>query len=184
MVNIVENWGRIDGVVNCAAIALVSFFTEQEEESPIIESEHLEALFKVNVLGTFNMIKEYVTLQQKYLWKKGVIVNTSSITSVEGGPGFTSYSITKSAINGMTRPMARELAKFGIRVVAILPGGFVTSMVSLMSEEKMKGLINAVPLGRLGKPYEFGLFVKSIIDNDYLTGVNLRIDGGLVGAKL
>ncbi len=83
MENVVGNWGRIDGVVNCAGRATVSYLTKKRR-IPVLEPEEMEILFKINVLGSFNMIKEYVTLQQKYNWKKGVIINTSSVASEEG----------------------------------------------------------------------------------------------------
>ncbi len=92
--------------------------------------------------------------------------------------------MSKSAINGMTRPIARELAKFRIRVLSILPGVFSTPMSDLMQNKTRKKLLNSIPLARFGRPHEFALFVKSLIENDYLTGVNLRLDGGLILGKL
>ncbi len=101
----------------------------------------------------------------------------SSVAAEEGQRGQVAYGASKGAINGMMMPMARDLGKFGIRVVAIAPGIFETPLVAAMPEKVKKILQKDTPMNRLGLPDEFAHFVKSCIENSYLNGVHLRIDG-------
>jgi NAD(P)-dependent dehydrogenase (short-subunit alcohol dehydrogenase family) len=101
----------------------------------------------------------------------------SSVAAEEGQRGQVAYGATKGAINGMVVPMARDLGKFGIRVVAVAPGIFATPMGAAMPEKVQKRLAQDTPMARFGFPDEFSHFCGAIIENGYINGVSLRIDG-------
>lgn len=111
----------------------------------------------INVVGTFNVSKHAALLMSKQeliqnFEERGVIINISSVAGEEGQKGQVAYSASKGAILGMTLPMARDLGRFKIRVVAVQPGVFVTPMTEVMPEKVLKGLNDSTPLGRPGKP--------------------------------
>ena len=116
--------------------------------------------------------------------EKGVILFVSSVAAEEGQRGQAAYSATKGAVNGMVMPMSRDLAKFGIRVLAIAPGIFLTPMANHMPENVQKRLNADTPMGRPGQPDEFAHFVGACIENGYLNGVHLRIDGAIKMSNL
>ena len=140
--------------------------------------DKLMLTLKVNVLGSFFVSQAFTKLAIKHNYKKGVIVNVASIAGEDGQRGQVAYSASKGAIMGMTLPMARELGKYGLRVVAIMPGLFKTKMSKGMPPKVATTILKNSALGRFGTPEEFALFVEAIIRNGYLTGVNLRLDGG------
>jgi NAD(P)-dependent dehydrogenase (short-subunit alcohol dehydrogenase family) len=109
--------------------------------------------------------------------EKGVILFVSSVAAEEGQRGQVAYSATKGALNGMVLPMARDLGRYNIRVVAIAPGIFETPLSHLMSDKVKKTLNANTPMGRMGKSDEFAHFCQAIIENSYINGVHLRIDG-------
>jgi 3-hydroxyacyl-CoA dehydrogenase len=109
--------------------------------------------------------------------EKGLIMFVSSVASEEGQRGQVAYSASKGAINGMLMPMSRDLGRFGIRVLAIAPGVFESPMSSMMNEKTRKGLLKDTPMGRLGNADEFAHLAGSCIENGYLNGVVIRIDG-------
>lgn len=113
--------------------------------------------------------------------KRGVIINTASIGAFEGQIGQSAYSASKAGVIGMTLPIAREFAEYGIRVVTIAPGLFLTLGVSEGLPEKiLESLGNMIPFPkRLGNPYEFALLVEQIIENPMLNGETIRLDGVL-----
>jgi NAD(P)-dependent dehydrogenase (short-subunit alcohol dehydrogenase family) len=117
--------------------------------------------------------------------ERGVLVNTSSVAATEGQIGQAAYSASKAGVNGMTLPIARELARFGIRVVTIAPGIFDTPMLQGMSEEVRTSLGQQVPFPpRLGRPDEYAALVRHIIENEVLNGAVIRLDGAIrMGAK-
>lgn len=111
---------------------------------------------------------------------RGVIVNTASIAAFEGQVGQAAYSASKGAIVGMTLPIARDLAKSGIRVCTVAPGTFETPMLAGLTPEIIEALHANVPCpSRLGKPEEYAAFVEHIINNGYMNGEVVRIDGAL-----
>jgi NAD(P)-dependent dehydrogenase (short-subunit alcohol dehydrogenase family) len=116
---------------------------------------------------------------------RGVIINTSSVASFEGQIGQAGSAASKAGVNGMTLPIARELAKFGIRVVTIAPGIFDTPMLQGMSEEVRASLGAQVPFPpRLGTPEEYAALAKHIVENEVLNGTVIRLDGAIrMGAK-
>ena len=110
---------------------------------------------------------------------KGVIIMISSVAADEGLRGQAAYSASKGAINGMIMPMARDLGKYGIRVVAIAPGVFMTPMANYVPRQAQEKLMRDTPMGRPGNVNEFSKFVETVIQNTYLNGVHLRIDGAI-----
>ena len=178
----VSAFGGIHGLVNCAGIAPAGRVVGRE-------GPHSLAVFergiKVNLIGTFNAIRlaaAKMTVQQPVGdgGERGVIVNTSSVASIDGQIGQASYSASKAGVNGMTLPIARELAKFGIRVMTIAPGIFETPMVAGMTDELRASLGAQVPFPpRLGKPDEYAQLVRHIIENQMLNGEVIRLDGAI-----
>ena len=178
----VSAFGGIHGLVNCAGIAPAGRVVGRD-------GPHSLALFergiKVNLIGTFNAIRlaaAKMTVQQPVGegGERGVIVNTSSVASIDGQIGQASYSASKAGVNGMTLPIARELAKFGVRVMTIAPGIFETPMVAGMTDELRASLGAQVPFPpRLGKPDEYAALVRHIIENQMLNGEIIRLDGAI-----
>ena len=111
---------------------------------------------------------------------RGVIVSTASVAAQDGQIGQAAYSASKGGVLGMTLPIARDLAQYGIRVMTILPGIFYTPMMDQITEEFRKSLEASVPFpSRLGKPDEYARLVEAIIDNDMLNGEAIRLDGAI-----
>ena len=120
--------------------------------------------------------------------ERGIIVNMASVAAEDGQSGQVAYAASKAAVMGMTLPMSRDLGKFGIRVVTISPGPFATPIAADSPLEKVvQGISRTIALGRLGKvgqtltpqPEEFANLVAAVVENSYLTGVTIRLDGGL-----
>ena len=112
--------------------------------------------------------------------ERGLILFVSSIAAEDGMRSQIGYSATKAAINGLVLPMARDLGRYGIRATAIAPGFFVnTPNGRLIPPEILKRLLKATPLNRSGDNLEFAMFCKTVIENSYLNGVRLRLDGGV-----
>lgn len=109
--------------------------------------------------------------------ERGVIINVASVAGIEGQRGQVPYSATKGAIIGITMPMARDLGKYGIRVVCIAPGIIETPMAKLGNPALLEGFLKDTPLRRLGQPDEFAHLAVTIVENSYLNGVTLRLDG-------
>ena len=136
----------------------------------------------VNLVGSFNVAKAAASLMQHNDagtdGERGVIVNTASVAAYEGQIGQAAYSASKGGVVGMTLPMARELARFGIRVMTIAPGVFWTPMVDGMPEAVQQSLAATIPFpSRLGQPEEFADLVAYILGNTYLNGETIRLDG-------
>jgi NAD(P)-dependent dehydrogenase (short-subunit alcohol dehydrogenase family) len=143
-----------------------------------------ERAVRINLVGTFNAIRlaaAKMSVQPAFPnGERGVIVNTSSVASFEGQIGQAAYSASKAGVNGMTLPIARELAKFGIRVMTIAPGIFDTPMLQGMSEEVRASLGQQVPFPpRLGRPDEYAALVRAIVENEVLNGEVIRLDGAI-----
>jgi NAD(P)-dependent dehydrogenase (short-subunit alcohol dehydrogenase family) len=138
----------------------------------------------INLIGTFNMIRLAADAMSKQEanehGERGVIVNTASIAAFDGQIGQAAYAASKSGVVGMTLPLARELARFGIRVVTIAPGIFATPMMSAMPQDVQDSLGSNVPFpSRLGQPEEFAALVRHIAENSMLNGEVIRLDGAL-----
>ena len=178
----VSAFGGIHGLVNCAGIAPAGRVVGREGPHPLAL---FERGIKVNLVGTFNAIrlaaaKMIVQEPVGEGGERGVIVNTSSVASMDGQIGQASYSASKAGVNGMTLPIARELAKFGVRVMTIAPGIFETPMVAGMTDELRASLGAQVPFpSRLGDPDEYAQLVRHIIENQMLNGEVIRLDGAI-----
>ena len=170
-------FGKIGGVVNCAGI-LTAGLLKHKKPKYEMTGDKLMLTLKVNVLGSFLVSQAFTKLAIQHKYESGVIINVASVAGEDGQRGQVAYSASKGAIMGMTLPMARELGKYNLRVVAIMPGLFKTKMSHLMPPKVAKTILKNSALGRFGTPKEFALFVEAIIRNGYLTGVNLRLDGG------
>lgn len=144
-----------------------------------------EKIIQVNLIGTFNVLRLCAHAMSQSTTDnpdgaRGVIITTASIAAFEGQIGQTAYSASKAGVVGMTLPAARELARFGIRVVTIAPGLFETPMMGGLNEKAQAQLeASVVYPHRLGKPAEYARMVLSIIDNPMLNGCTLRLDGGV-----
>lgn len=144
-----------------------------------------ERVLRVNVLGTFNVSRLAAQRMagrapDAETGERGVIINTASIAAMDGQAGQVAYSASKGAIVGMTLPMARDLSPLGIRVCTICPGIFETPMMAQAPDSLRESLFSAIPFPpRFGKPDEFASFVQTIVDNPYLNGEVIRIDGAV-----
>lgn len=139
---------------------------------------------EVNLVGTFNMSRLAALAMAKNTpnaeGERGVIVNTSSVAAFEGQIGQTAYAAAKGGVASLTLPLARDLARYGIRVAAIAPGVFDTQMMAGISPERQQSLAQQAPFpSRLGKPDEFARLAAQVVENTMLNGCVLRLDGAL-----
>lgn len=178
-----SKFGSLEVLVNCAGIAHARKVYHAEKNQPH-SLEEFQRVMKVNVIGTFDVIRNAVgvMIQNKpgEDMQCGVIINTASIAAFDGQMGQAAYSASKGAIVGMTLPLARDVSRFGIRVVTIAPGIFMTPLVESLPEKAIKKLEQDIPFpARLGKPSEFASLVQSIVENPMLNGEIIRLDGAL-----
>jgi NAD(P)-dependent dehydrogenase (short-subunit alcohol dehydrogenase family) len=173
--------GGLNAAVNCAGILGAGRVLGREAPMPL---KNFAATVMVNLVGSFNVAKAAAALMQHNDagedGERGVIVNTASVAAYEGQIGQAAYSASKGGVVGMTLPMARELARFGIRVNTIAPGIFWTPMVDGMPEDVQKSLSASIPFpSRLGRPEEFADLVAYLLGNRYLNGETIRLDGAV-----
>jgi NAD(P)-dependent dehydrogenase (short-subunit alcohol dehydrogenase family) len=175
------SFGRLDGLVNCAGIV-------HGEKVVGRDGVHLLDAFRrvidVNLVGTFNMIRlaagAMTANQPNAGGERGVIVNTASVAAFEGQLGQAAYAASKGGIVAMTLPIARELARSGIRVMTVAPGIMETPMLLGMAPEVREALGKMVPFpSRLGRADEFASLVAHIFENPYLNGEVIRLDGAI-----
>ena len=176
-----KTYGGVHGVVNCAGIGIASRVLSKHGPHPL---DLFERVIHVNLVGTFNVIRlsAAVMVQQDpgEDGERGAIVMTASVAAFDGQIGQAAYSASKGGIVGLVLPLARELARFGIRVLAIAPGIFDTPMLGLLPEEARAALRAQVPFpSRLGQPSEFGQLVQQVMENVMLNGEVIRLDGAL-----
>jgi NAD(P)-dependent dehydrogenase (short-subunit alcohol dehydrogenase family) len=182
----VSAFGAIHGAINCAGVAPGERVVGKTGPHSLAS---FERTVRINLTGSFNVIRlaaAKMSTQPAFAsGERGVIVNTSSVAAFEGQIGQAAYAASKAGVNGMTLPIARELARFGIRVVTIAPGIFDTPMLQGMSEELRASLGAQVPFPpRLGRPEEYAALVEHIIENEVLNGEVIRLDGAIrMGAK-
>jgi len=174
-------YGAIHGLVNCAGVAPGERVVGRNGPHALAS---FERAVRINLVGTFNAIRLAAARMSAQPaepnGERGVIVNTSSVASMDGQIGQAAYAASKAGVNGMTLPIARELAKFGIRVMTIAPGIFDTPMLRGMSEEVRASLGAQVPFPpRLGRPEEYAALVKHIVENEVLNGEVIRLDGAI-----
>ena len=171
----------INLLVNCAGIGIANKVIGKEQ---LHDSKIFQKVISVNLLGTFNVLKLSV---EKMLENepdedgfRGVVINTASIAAFDGQIGQAAYSASKGGIVSLTLPLAREFAKYGIRVCTIAPGLFETPMMAGLPDKAYQNLIDSTLFPkRLGKPNEFANLVLSIFENNMLNGEVIRLDGSL-----
>jgi len=167
--------------VNCAGVGLAARVVGRESK---LSFDVFEKTISVNLLGTYYVMSHaanmMMALDQADNGERGVIINTSSVAWQDGQIGQSAYSASKGAIASMTLPVAREFAQSAIRVMAIAPGLFSTPMMEGLPEETTAKIAAEVPFPkRLGEPNEFAMLVTQIVENQYLNGTNIRIDGAV-----
>jgi len=177
----IESFGGVQGLVNCAGI--VHGERVVGKEGPHTLAGFVRAV-NINLIGTFNLIRLAADVMSKGTpnaeGERGVIVNTASVAAFDGQIGQAAYSASKAAVVGMTLPIARELARYGIRVMTIAPGIFETPMMDSLSKDVQESLGKMVPFPpRLGRPDEFAMLVRQIIENPMLNGEVIRLDGAI-----
>lgn len=176
-----EDFGGFNTVVNCAGIAPPGKVVGRKGVHSL---EKFSKVIEVNLIGTFNVIRLTAEKMMQNIpnehGEKGVIVNTASVAAFDGQIGQAAYSASKGGVVGMTLPIARELARDGIRVMTIAPGLFHTPMFDTLPEEARQSLGSTVPFPkRLGYPSEYAQLVRSILENPMLNGETIRLDGAI-----
>jgi NAD(P)-dependent dehydrogenase (short-subunit alcohol dehydrogenase family) len=168
-------------LVNCAGIGKAGRIVGREGPMPL---GNYEQVIKINLIGSFNTLRLFAADLSKAealeAGERGIAINTASVAAYDGQIGQAAYSSSKGGIVALTLPAARELAQFGIRVCAIAPGIFLTPMLMGLSEEVRGSLAAAVPFPQLlGKPEEYAFLARQMIENRYLNGEVIRLDGAL-----
>ena len=174
-------FGSVNGLINCAGIVRGEKILGKN--GPHALSSFAQVI-NVNLIGSFNMLRlaaaAIAESEANADGERGVIINTASVAAFDGQIGQAAYSASKGAIASLTLPAARELARFGIRVMTIAPGIFETPMMAGMPPEVRDSLAAGVPFPpRLGKPAEYAALVRHIIENSMLNGEVIRLDGAL-----
>src|SRR5216684_5347240 len=172
--------GQLAVAVNCAGIGNAFRVVGKDGPFPL---DGFRKVIEVNLIGTFNVIRlaaAAMIAQPAEGEERGVIINTASVAAFDGQIGQAAYSASKGGIVGMTLPIARELARYGIRVMTIAPGTFDTPMLATLPEPARKALGAQIPFpSRLGQPAEFAALARHIVENPMLNGETIRLDGAL-----
>jgi 3-hydroxyacyl-CoA dehydrogenase / 3-hydroxy-2-methylbutyryl-CoA dehydrogenase len=176
-----RTFGGLHIAVNCAGVGVAAKTISKRGVFPL---ELFSKCIEVNLIGTFNVIRLSAEAMAKGEpnadGERGVIVNTASVAAFEGQIGQAAYSASKGGVVGMTLPIARDLAPYGIRVLTIAPGLFNTPMLAMMPEEGRRKLGAQVPFpARLGEPAEYARLVRAIVENPMLNGTTIRLDGAI-----
>ncbi len=171
--------GGLNVAVNCAGV--IGAGRVLGREGPM-DLDFFSSVIQINLVGTFNVSKAAAAIMENNApdddGQRGVIINTASVAAFEGQIGQAAYSASKGGVVGMTLPIARELARCGVRMVTIAPGIFWTPMVDNMPEQVQESLAASIPFPkRLGKPEEFAHTAAHVIENVYLNGTTIRLDG-------
>ncbi len=173
--------GKLMGLVNCAGIAPAAKTVGKEGAHPLAL---FQKVITVNLVGSFNMIRLAATAmarnEPEATGERGVLINTASVAAFDGQMGQAAYAASKGGVVGMTLPIARDLARNGIRCMTIAPGIFGTPMLFGMPQEVQDSLAASVPFpSRLGRPDDYAKLVIQIIENDMLNGETIRLDGAI-----
>jgi NAD(P)-dependent dehydrogenase (short-subunit alcohol dehydrogenase family) len=173
--------GTLRGLINCAGVAPAIKTVGKDGPHPL---EVFQRTVNVNLVGTFNMARLAADAMGKTeavdSGERGIIINTASVAAYDGQIGQAAYGSSKAAVVGLTLPMARDLARSGIRVMTIAPGIFETPMLMGMPEEVRDALGKMVPFpSRLGRPNEYAHLARAIIENSMLNGETIRLDGAI-----
>jgi NAD(P)-dependent dehydrogenase (short-subunit alcohol dehydrogenase family) len=173
--------GKARILVNCAGIGPPAKVIGREGAA--VPLKDFAKIVNVNLFGTFNVLSKFAARLHAAAMdgeERGVIVNTASVAAFDGQIGQAAYSASKGGIVGMTLPIAREFARYAIRVMTIAPGIFLTPLLMTLPQEAQDSLGKQVPFpSRLGRPAEFALLVESIVLNPMLNGEVIRLDGAI-----
>lgn len=178
----VSQFGSVNGAINCAGIAIGEKVLGREGAVHRLSS--FTKVIQINLIGTFNVIRlaaaAMANNEPNDGGERGVLVCTASVAAYDGQIGQAAYSASKGGIVGMTLPIARELARSGIRIMTVAPGIFDTAMLAGMPEKVRTSLGEQVPFpSRLGRPDEYAQIVEQIIENAMLNGEVIRLDGAI-----
>jgi NAD(P)-dependent dehydrogenase (short-subunit alcohol dehydrogenase family) len=173
--------GGLNLAVNCAGVGWPKRMVGKDGPMP---GDFFRKVIEINLVGTLLVCKAAAAEMQKNApnadGERGAIVMTASVAAFDGQIGQVAYSASKGGVVGMTLPMARELAAFGIRVVSIAPGLFLTPMMAALPPEAQESLGKQVPFPpRLGRPAEYASFVRQVVENPMLNGETIRLDGAI-----
>ena len=176
-----REFGALHGAISCAGIATPGKVLGKEGPGKI---QDFSRVININLIGTYNVIRlaaqRMSTQEPNSEGERGVLINTASVAAYDGQIGQPAYAASKAGVVGLTLPVARELARFGIRCVTIAPGLFATPLMETLPPEVKEALGKQVPFPpRLGKPAEYALLVQQIIENPMLNGETIRLDGAL-----
>lgn len=175
------HFGALHGAINCAGIGPGERVLGR---NGVHRLETFSKVIQINLIGTFNVLRLAAEAIQnndpEVSGERGIIINTASVAAYEGQIGQAAYSASKGGIIAMMLPIARELARFGIRVMTIAPGTFETPLLMGFSEEVKASLGQQIPFpSRLGKPEEYAQLAQQIIENQMLNGETIRLDGAI-----
>ena len=173
--------GTLRGLVNCAGVAPAEKVVGRDGPHKL---DSFARTININLIGSFNMIRLAAAMMGESApsesGERGVLISTASVAAYDGQLGQAAYAASKGGIVSMTLPIARELARTGIRVMAIAPGIMETPMLFGMPQEVQEALGKTVPFpARMGKPAEFAALVQHILSNKYLNGEVIRLDGSI-----
>jgi NAD(P)-dependent dehydrogenase (short-subunit alcohol dehydrogenase family) len=174
-------FGQLNGLINCAGIVGAEKILGKDGPHGL---DNFSRVINVNLIGSFNLLRLAAAAIAPGVadesGERGVIINTASVAAFDGQIGQAAYAASKGAIASLTLPAARELARYGIRVMTIAPGIFETPMMAGMTPQVRESLAAGVPFPpRLGKPQEYAALVRHIIENSMLNGEVIRLDGAL-----
>ncbi len=177
----VETFGTIDVCINCAGVAPGGKVVGRNGALPL---DRFAQVININLIGTFNVLRlaaeQMAKNEPNADGERGVIINTASVAAFDGQVGQAAYSASKAGVVGMTLPLARDLAPLGIRLMTIAPGIFDTPMMKAMADEVRDPLIQMVQSPkRFGEPEEYASLAIHIINNGYLNGEVIRLDGAI-----
>lgn len=173
--------GPLFGLVNCAGVAPAAKIVGKNGAHPL---DLFQKVVAINLVGSFNMMRLAAEAMSQNApeptGERGVLINTASVAAFDGQIGQAAYAASKAGVAGMTLPIARDLAKTGIRCMTIAPGIFGTPMIFGMPQEVQDSLAASIPFpARLGRPEDYAKLVHSIVTNDMLNGETIRLDGAI-----
>lgn len=173
--------GKARILVNCAGIGPPAKVIDRNGQAlPLAD---FVRIITVNLVGSFNVLSQFAARlheAEPVGEERGVIINTASVAAFDGQIGQAAYAASKAAIAGMTLPIAREFARYGIRVMTVAPGLFLTPLLATLPQEAQDSLGKQVPFpSRLGDPDEFAQLIESIVTNPMLNGETIRLDGSI-----
>jgi NAD(P)-dependent dehydrogenase (short-subunit alcohol dehydrogenase family) len=176
-----ERHGAARILISCAGVGPAKRIVGRDGPMPLAD---FERVININLVGTFNMMRlvaaDMQSLSPLADGERGIVIMTASVAAFEGQIGQAAYSASKGGVAALTLPAAREFAQFGIRVATIAPGIFETPMLMALPEEAQRSLAAAVPFPKLlGRPDQFAALARHIIENTYINGEVIRLDGAL-----